>query len=148
MLQRFRVFPALLVLFFAGCSVLCQEPQKLGTVPQQQLDVIKVVLAQETAWNNGDLDAFAQAYKDSPDILFISGSVSRGFAGLLESYKRDYPNRAAMGTLGFSELEVHKLDENFAVVVGRYRLERTKKDGGSATGLSPVDALKQHRQLR
>ena len=40
-----------------------------------------------------------------------------------------------MGTLGFSELEVRSLDERYAVVIGRYRLERNKKDGGPATGL-------------
>jgi ketosteroid isomerase-like protein len=112
-----------------------QEPQTLGTVPQQQLDVIKVVLAQENAWNNGDIETFSQAYKDSPDTLFVTNIVNRGFAGLIESYKRDYPTRASMGTLGFSELEVHRLDEKFAVVIGRYRLERGKKEGGNATGL-------------
>jgi uncharacterized protein (TIGR02246 family) len=112
-----------------------QDAQKLGTVPQQQLDVIKVLLTQENAWNKGDLEAFSQAYKDSPDTLFVTNTVNRGFAGLVESYKRDYPNRAAMGNLGFSELEVHPLDERFAVVIGRYRLERSKKDGGNATGL-------------
>ena len=31
--------------------------------------------------------------------------------------------------------EVHPLDENFAVVIGRYRLERSKKDGGNVEGL-------------
>ena len=40
-----------------------------------------------------------------------------------------------MGTLGFSELEVHPLDERFAVVVGKYHLERTKKAGGNAEGI-------------
>jgi uncharacterized protein (TIGR02246 family) len=114
--------------------VLAQQSQQLGTVSQQQLDVIKVLLAQEAAWNNGDLKAFADAYKESPDILFITNSISRGYDGLVDGYKRDYPNRASMGTLGFSELEVKPLDDRFAVVIGRYRLERGKKEGGNATG--------------
>ncbi len=109
--------------------------QTLTTVPQQHLDVIKVLVAQEEAWNRGDLEAFAQAYKDSPDTLFITTSINRGFAGLLEAYRRNYPNKAAMGTLSYSDLEVHPLDERFAVVIGRYTLERGKKDGGNAEGI-------------
>lgn len=109
--------------------------QNLTTVPQQQLDVIKVLLAQEEAWNRGDLEAFAQTYKDSPDTLFITSTISRGFAGMVEEYKHNYPNRAAMGTLSFSGLEVHPLDDRFAVVIGRYGLERSKKDGGHAEGI-------------
>jgi uncharacterized protein (TIGR02246 family) len=112
-----------------------RSQQTLTTVPQQQLDVIKVLLAQEEAWNRGDLEAFSQSYKDSPDTLFITSTVSRGFSGLLDAYRRNYPNRAAMGTLTFSGLEVHPLDDRFAVVVGRYNLERGKKDGGNAEGI-------------
>ena len=109
--------------------------QNLATVPQQQLDVIKVLLAQEEAWNRGDLEAFAQTYKDSPDTLLISGSVSRGYASLVDAYRKNYPDRAAMGTLSFSELEAHPLDDRFAVVVGRFSVERSKKEGGNAQGI-------------
>jgi uncharacterized protein (TIGR02246 family) len=120
---------------FLTTSIARPQKTTLSTVPQQQLDVIKVLLAQEEAWNRGDLEAFAQTYKDSPDTLFIANSVNRGFAALLEAYRRNYPNRAVMGTLAFSELEVHPLDDRFAVVVGKYTLERGKKDGGNADGI-------------
>jgi uncharacterized protein (TIGR02246 family) len=109
--------------------------QELGTVPKENLDIIKVLLAQEGAWNRGDIDAFAQSYKDSPDTLFVTNNVNRGYIGMVDAYKRDYPNKATMGTLAFSELEVHRLDEHFAVVIGRYHLERGKKEGGNADGL-------------
>jgi ketosteroid isomerase-like protein len=107
----------------------------LHTATRQELDVIKVLLAQEAAWNHGDIDSFAKAYKDSPDTLFISHLVNRGFAGLVEQYKRDYPNKAVMGTLSFSQLEVHGLDDKFAVCIGKYELDRGKKEGGHAEGL-------------
>jgi ketosteroid isomerase-like protein len=112
-----------------------QEPDPLHTATHQELSIIKVLIAQENAWNNGDLAAFAKGYKDSPDTLFITHQVFRGYSGLLDEYKRDYPNKSAMGTLAYSELEVHPLDENFAVVIGKYRLERSKKDGGNAEGI-------------
>lgn len=133
MLLRLRLASCLVTLLLA--SVAAQSQQTLSTVPQQQLDVIKVLLAQEAAWNRGDLEAFSQAYKDAPDTIFISSTINHGFAGMLEEYRREYPTRAAMGTLSFSGLEVRPLDEQFAVVIGHYTLERNKKDGGNAQGI-------------
>jgi ketosteroid isomerase-like protein len=127
--------PALLLFALALAPACAQDPNPLHTATRQELDVIKVLLAQEVAWNKGDIGAFASGYKDAPDTLFITRQVSRGYAGLLDEYKRDYPNRAAMGTLAYSELEVRTLDENFAVCFGKYHLDRGKKEGGSADGM-------------
>ena len=132
---RFRLYIAFFAAALACFPALAQRPQQLTTIPKQELDLIKVVLAQEAAWNRGDLEGFSEAYKNSPDTLFITNSVNRGFAGMVEAYRRDYPNKATMGTLSFSELEAHPLDEHFAVVIGRYHLERGKKEGGNADGL-------------
>jgi ketosteroid isomerase-like protein len=125
----------LLLLATAFVSLPAKAQQALTTVPQEKLDIVKVLTAQEAAWNRGDIEGFVEAYKNSPDILFISGIVDHGFAGAVERYKREYPSKAAMGLLGFSELEVHLLDEHFAVVVGRYTVERGKHSGGNVTGL-------------
>ncbi len=126
-----------LALWFAAStlSANAQAPAPLHTASQQELDVVKVLLKQEAAWNRGDLDSFAQGYKDSPDTLFITRQFSRGFTGMLQEYHQNYPTRATMGTLAFSELEVHKLDDAFAVCIGKYHLERGKKDGGNADGI-------------
>jgi ketosteroid isomerase-like protein len=126
---------ALSLILLAPALLTAQANDPLHTATRQELNIIKVLLAQENAWNKGDLAAFASGYKDSPDTLFITHQVFRGFAGLLDEYKHDYPNKAAMGTLAYSDLEVHPLDENFAVVIGKYHLERSKKDGGNADGL-------------
>ena len=113
-----------------------QDPNPLHTATREELDVVKILLAQETAWNKGDLIAFASGYKDAPDTLFISPQqLSRGYTSLLESYRHNYPTRASMGTLAYSDLEVRTLDENYAVVTGKYHLDRGKKDGGPAEGL-------------
>ncbi len=122
------------LLFGATIAALAQDPQ-LHTASKTELDVIKVLLAQENAWNRGDIDTFVLAYKNSPDTLFLSGTINRGYAGMAESYHHQYPSRAAMGNLGFSELEVHPLDEHFALCIGKYHLDRSKKEGGNADGL-------------
>lgn len=129
------VLAVLLCCTAGGVRLAHGQDQTLKPASPTELAVIKVLLAQEAAWNKGDLDSFTKAYKDSPDTLFVSREVSRGFAGMLQSYKREYPTRQAMGNLGFSELEVRPLDERFAAVVGKYHLERTKKEGGNADGL-------------
>lgn len=108
---------------------------QLKVASPQELGVIKVLLAQERSWNDGNIDAFASAYKDSPDTLFIGSHISRGFGEMLNEYKKNYPSKETMGTLGFSELEVHPLDEKFVVVLGHYHLDRSKKAGGPASGI-------------
>lgn len=107
----------------------------LHMASRQELDVIKVLVSQERAWNSGDIDGFMHGYKESPETLFIGRQVSKGFNEIIAEYKHDYPSRSAMGQLGYSEIEVHPLSESFAVCVGHYHLERAKRDGGSADGL-------------
>jgi ketosteroid isomerase-like protein len=110
-------------------------PDPLHMASRTELDVIKVVLAQEKAWNAGDMDGYTKGYKNSPDTLFIGRQVSKGYAEIVAEYKHDYPTPSSMGTLGYSELEVHPLSDNFAVCIGKFRLERSKKEGGPADGL-------------
>lgn len=131
-----RVVLLSLVLFVpASISAQLQQQPELHTASPDELAVVKVLLRQQDAWNRGDLDSFAKGYKDSPDIIFISREVSRGYTGMVEAYKRDYPNKAAMGTLTYSDLEAHVLDAKYAVVLGKYHLERDKKEGGNADGI-------------
>ena len=92
-------------------------------------------LAQEKAWNAGDVEGYVKAYKDSPDTLFVGRTVSKGYAQILEDYKHNYATRASMGTLNFTDLEVHPLSDTFAVCLGSYHLDRSKKDGGPADGM-------------
>ncbi len=133
--MRYRLAALVLILLLPFATPCRAQDDQLRPVPKAELDVIKVLLAQEAAWNRGDLEAFTQSYKNSPDTIFVTSIVNRGFEGMLEAYRRNYPNKAAMGTLSFSELEAHPLDEKFAVVIGKYHLDRTKKDGGNAEGI-------------
>ena len=104
-------------------------------LPQAASTAIRTLLARQTAdWNRGDLDAFATGYKQSPDILFIGSTVQHGYANMLAGYKAHYPNRAAMGTLRFSRLEVQPLDAKFATTTGHFHLGRSAAAGGDADG--------------
>ena len=85
-------------------------------------------------WNRGDLDAFATCYKNSPDILFIGHTISRGYAQILHTYKTNYSTHEKMGTLSFTQLEVQPLDAHFATATGHFHLERTAAGGGNSDG--------------
>ena len=112
-----------------------REGSQMKTLPQAELDVVKVLLAQERAWNQGDMPGFLSGYKNSPDTLFLSSEVARGYDQMVARYSKNYPTRETMGRLTFSELEPHLLDERFAVVTGQFDLERSKKAGGNASGI-------------
>ena len=132
---NWKITTALACVLFAGASrVQAQDDNPLHTASRAELDVVKVVLAQEKAWNAGDIASYIKAYKDSPGTLFVGREISRGFKQILEDYEHDYPNRASMGTLTFSELEAHPINDAYAICLGRYHLDRGKKDGGNADG--------------
>ncbi len=128
----------LLLLFALLCTALpasSQSGAEMKTLPQAELDVIKVLLAQERAWNSGDLNGFLTGYKHSGEVLFIGGDVAKGFDALSDRYHRGYPDKASMGTLTFSDLQPQLVGSDHAIVVGHYQLERGKKAGGPASGI-------------
>lgn len=125
----FLAFPALL------CSgIFGQSPNQLYTASREQLDVTKIVLAQERAWNTGDLDAYLAVFKDAPDTEAILNGPVRGLAAIRSAYHASFPNRDAMGTLEQSSVEVRELGANYALALGHYRLLRSHKAGGAAEG--------------
>ena len=95
-------------------------------------DAIRMVLnAQQAAWNRGDVDAFLVGYWRSPELTFSGSSgVSRGWDGVLARYKKNYPDREAMGELDFSALEFRFLGKDAALVLGKWHLKREKGDVG------------------
>lgn len=101
------------------------EVEALEELSEVSDQVIAVLDRQVEAWNRGDIDGFMSSYWRSPDLRFTSGgTVERGFQQTLERYRRTYPDRAAMGTLSFEELDVRVLSEAAVLVFGRFRLRR------------------------
>ena len=87
--------------------------------------IVAVMTAQQNDWNHGDLRAFMAGYWNSPEVTFAgSKGFTRGWQPVLERYQKTYADRAAMGKLEFSELEVRALGQGAALVLGRWHLER------------------------
>src|SRR5260370_35339776 len=66
-------------------------------------------------------------YSRSDETLFVSGDdVTRGWQKVLDRYKKKYSDRAEMGTLTFSSLEITPLSNDSAVALGSWKLNRAK----------------------
>ena len=91
---------------------------------------IRAVLAQQARdWNDGSIERFMRGYAKRADIRFASGGeVQRGWQPLFDRYVKKYGDRAAMGRLTFSDVEVTVLSSDAAVVLGRWRLQREKDE--------------------
>jgi ketosteroid isomerase-like protein len=115
----------LLVLTLIGIPALSQQAEsgkKNGTAAEQS---IRGVLDQQVAaWNRGDLREFMAGYWNSPGLTFYSGStVTSGWQATLERYQKRYQSPgSAMGTLDFSQLEIHPSGD-LAWVGGHWHLK-------------------------
>jgi uncharacterized protein (TIGR02246 family) len=92
-------------------------------------EIQSVLSAQQDAWNRGDIDAFMNGYARSTSTVFISeDEVRRGWETVRERYRVKYSDRAKMGALSFSDIEVTMLSPDAAVVLGRWRLKRANDE--------------------
>jgi len=95
--------------------------------PNAVVQIRSILRAQQDAWNRGDVDEFMNGYARSASTVFISeDSVRRGWETVRARYRQKYSDRAKMGTLSFSDIEINLLSSDAAVVLGRWRLERAK----------------------
>lgn len=103
----------------AGCAGSAPQPDARATDA-----AVRALLARQVdAWNRGDLEGFMAGYWRSPEMRFASGgSVRQGWQAALDAYRAGYPDRAAMGTLTFSDLDVQPLGSDRALAFGRWTL--------------------------
>jgi len=92
-----------------------------------------LLAAQAADWNRGDIDGFMKGYWKSGETTFAGASgISRGWQTVLDHYHKNYPDRAAMGYLDFSEIEITPLGIDAALILGRWHLNR---DAGPVGGI-------------
>lgn len=114
-------------MFFA-----CQQQTKINESAIKQ-QVISVIKKSEQDWNEGSIESYMESYLRSDSLRFASGgSINYGWQPVLERYKQRYQNKAAMGHLTFSELNITVISADAALVFGRYTLER---ENDEPTGL-------------
>jgi ketosteroid isomerase-like protein len=96
-----------------------------ATASSDEMQIRGLLRTQTEAWNRGDIDAFMAGYWKSDETVFVGVSgVTRGWQSVLERYRKNYPDRKAMGQLRFSALEVHLVCADGAFAIGEFLLER------------------------
>ena len=82
-------------------------------------------------WNRGDVTAFMRGYWKSPQTEFVNtDGIMRGWQTVLDRYRKAYPDRASMGHLDFTNLEVTVLGPEAALAVGHWQLKRQNDTPG------------------
>ena len=104
--------------------------------------ITRLLTAQAAAWNQGDIGAFMDSYEKSGDTAYVGAEPVKGYNAILARYRNRYPDRAAMGHLSFSDLDVRIVAPNVAIVVGRFALARAPEAGGPASGIFTLVARK------
>jgi ketosteroid isomerase-like protein len=114
----------LALLLLLGATALPAADEKSGNAPV--ISEIRAVLqAQQVAWNRGDIDSFMNGYARAETTVFVSGDeVMRGWQTVRDRYLKKYSDRAKMGILTFSDLEIEPLGPDSAVALGRWELKR------------------------
>lgn len=122
-----RVAITLLVVSLMS-SVGVAQTAETDTAPMLK----KILQTQADSWNRGDIPAFMDAYWKDERLTFSSGGkTTRGWQATRDRYLKNYPDKKTMGTLKFTELEVQSLNDNAALMLGRWHLDREQPVGGN-----------------
>ena len=93
---------------------------------QDETAIKKVMDAQVIAWNDGNINNFMKTYWQNDSLMFIGKSgVTYGWQRTMDNYKKNYPDKAAMGRLSFNLLELKPLSSFYYFVVGQWHLQRS-----------------------
>lgn len=98
-------------------------PSGGSELPARPIDeIIKgVMAANAAAWNEGNLDAFMDAYLNSAELMMVrNAAVTTGWRDVKKSFEADIAAMGGMGRLTFSDMNVSMTSANVATVVGRY----------------------------
>jgi len=109
----------MICLLLFSTSVLAQDSNK------DFEQIKKIFFQQEDDWNQGDLDAFMEAYWKSENLQFGGANgITKGWKQTLESYKRGYPDKETMGKLSFQIKDITQQSKNVVSLTGSWDLER------------------------
>src|ERR1700733_3770612 len=131
-----KCLAALLLLAFCGSTPIAESADESANHQADRSAIRAVLDTQQEAWNRGDIDSFLTGYWHSPDLTFSgTNGISRGWDAVLARYKKNYPDRSAMGALDFSNVEFRFLGPDAALVLGHWHLKREKDELGGVFSL-------------
>ncbi|MCH2213560.1 MAG: DUF4440 domain-containing protein [Flavobacteriales bacterium] len=95
-------------------------------------EIAKVLMKQQSSWNQGDIPGFMNHYFNDKKLTFASASgLTRGHQKVLERYLKNYDSPEKMGELTFNMLDFRELSDDSAFVIGEWAL---KREGDNPSG--------------
>lgn len=120
-------------LMIALCLLLT-IPAAMAQTKKDEQEIYQIMNRQSDDWNRGDIKAFMNGYWESDSLMFVGKSgVTYGYKATYENYLKRYPDRAAMGTLKFTFVNISFPEPNVAFLVGKFYLTRPEK--GDLSGI-------------
>lgn len=119
-----------------NAAPLRKTAPETGAAQTDDATAIRRVLdVQSQAWNRGDIPEFMQAYWQNDSLTFIGkAGPTYGYQPTLERYKKVYPDKATMGFLTYSNLQLKRLSSDYFFIIGNWHLKRDMGDiGGTFT---------------
>lgn len=105
----------------------------VATAANDNTTLIKASLQQfVTDWNNGNMNAAMNIYKEGEDTLLISDKMIKGSKNINQFWHDSYPTQASMGKMAFSDIEIKLLSAHYALAIGNWALQvpSEKNTGG------------------
>ena len=115
-----RIFAA------AGLALALLASPSPASPKSERAAILSVIAEMQASWNRGDFRGYMAGFAN-PGVIFVSGGKFQdGWQGTLDHYVRDYGGDAGRrGKLRFYDMKVEILAHDAAMLIGRYRLERT-----------------------
>ena len=121
--------------FFTAILVAAISSTSFGKtiISEKEKSEIENLLAiQVKAWNEGKLEKFMETYRNSAELSIVgSRGPTFGWQETMANYKKGYPDKAAMGTLKFTVIDISKIDRKTVYVIGKFELTR---ESGNLSG--------------
>ena len=115
----------LVIAIFLFCGRVTIDESKIAT------EIKSIIDEQVAAWNQGSVEGFMKYYWHSDKFIFQSGDRRlHGWEELFAMYQKNYAGEK-MGTLDFTDIDVHVLSREHAFVLGRWKVATadTSKQG-------------------
>jgi len=115
-----------IVLFFLAGKIPAQNNSEAGAIQ-------KIMDLQQENWNKGSIEGFMEYYWKSDSLKFVgSKGTTYGWKKTLENYKKNYPDKEAMGTLTFANSTIEQISKDSFFVIGKWSIK--KKDNSEVGG--------------
>ncbi len=122
-------------LFLLIISLFVFYSESFSQTNQSEKDAVNAMIEQKNAWNRGDLTGYMDAYWNSDSLIFIGKNGPQcGWNTTYENYRKGFPDKAEMGNLEFTFLNIKSQSESIVTVIGKWELTiKEKKRGGYFT---------------